>query len=146
MSFHHLPYPRNPFFIERDDVSLEDLFEPSQQTSLQRGTLQTLVGLCGSAKTQLAIEYVQGIILAERKFMILGPQQAQAFTFSPVHQINYFEVTGPVRVISIKEYVHLYDESWRQRNLEPFQWKSSVYQCIRDFDAYERHFVSSIKG
>jgi len=65
---------------------------------------------------------------------IHGPQEALAFEYSPVYLSGYFEVEGPSRVISIKEYVQLYNQSRMQQGLSPFQWHESVYACIRALD------------
>ncbi len=68
---------------------------------------------------------------------IIHPQHTLISQYSPVSRQHYFEVEGPARIISIKEFVHLYNVSRAQRKLPPFQWDESVYEAIRLHDAYE---------
>lgn len=68
---------------------------------------------------------------------VIQPQQRLVLQYSPLDRQDYFEVEGPVRMISIKEFVQLYDEYRAQRELPPFQWDESVTECIRTFEEYE---------
>ncbi len=69
---------------------------------------------------------------------IRGPQSVLSFGYSTFRLNNWFEVEGPSRKISIKEYVQLYDESRAQRNFAPFQWHENVFACIRTLDEYKK--------
>ncbi len=77
---------------------------------------------------------LEGTLLEDKRIAIRGPEEAQAFDFSPVYWNGYFEVMGPVRVISFKAYVQLYEAYRRQRELVPFRWHPSVYKNIQDLD------------
>ena len=72
---------------------------------------------------------------AEEKVNIIHPPNFLGYTW--FYPKDVFEVEGPSRIISIKEFVTLYNQSRALRKLPHFQWDESVLTCIRDFDAYE---------
>jgi len=73
-----LPYPRNPFFIGRDQ-ELEHLHGRLQQKQVAAvGQTQSISGLGGVGKTQLAVEYAYRYQAESQYVLWAGAENAEA--------------------------------------------------------------------